>query len=185
MNVKLIVTAIFSLFLFSACEVQMGPSEYWRQVFGTDSDSQYYRKISKKLVKQITKSAKKFDINKIAVIDIVDDKGKVPKLGSFMTSKVVEQVARGNRFRVAQKGEVLEVLSNMNLAPAPMFSREESRQIGKALHSQALITGKLTDIGTNIDVHLTMVDVVTGEVIVSATEGMVRTRFAVEMLRNY
>ena len=54
-----------------------------------------------------------------------------------------------------------------------------------SLNSQAIITGRLTDLGTNIDVHLTLTDVVSGEVIASATEHLTRTKFAVEMLRQY
>ena len=56
--------------------------------------------------------------------------------------------------------------------------------LGKSLDSQALLTGKITDLGTNLDMHLTLTDVVTGEVISSATQHLTRTKFAVEMLRQ-
>jgi len=39
-------------------------------------------------------------------------------------------------------------------------------------------------LGTNLDMHLTLTDVVTGEVISSATQHLTRTKFAVEMLRQ-
>ena len=88
-------------------------------------------------------------------------------------------------FRVAQKGEVQAVMEQLNLQPSYSYNREEIRKMGKALQSQALITGKITDLGTNIDVHLTLTDVMSGEVIASATEHLTRTKFAVEMLRHH
>jgi hypothetical protein len=88
-------------------------------------------------------------------------------------------------FRVAQKGEVNAVLEHLNLKPSYLYNKEEIRLMGKALNSQAIITGRITDLGTNIDVHLTLTDVMSGEVIASATEHLTRTKFAVEMLRQH
>ena len=45
--------------------------------------------------------------------------------------------------------------------------------------------GQVRDIGSNIDVHVTLVDIASGEVIASATERLNRTRFAVELLNHY
>ena len=76
-------------------------------------------------------------------------------------------------------------MEQLNLQPSYSYNKEEIRKMGKALQSQALITGKITDLGTNIDVHLTLTDVMSGEVIASATEHLTRTKFAVEMLRHH
>ena len=65
------------------------------------------------------------------------------------------------------------------------MTKNELKNLGKALQSEAILTGKITDLGTNLDVHLSLTDVVTGEVIASATENLNRTKFAVEMLRRH
>ncbi len=184
MKIKLVLGLIAVLFL-SACEVNMAPSGYWRKWFGTESDSTYYRDKAKSLVKQISKVSKEYDINKLAVLDFVNEEGRVPVLGEYLSSRLIEAIAAKRYYRVAQKGEVGEVLSRLNLAHSPVYTTEEARRIGKALHAQSLISGKITDIGTNIDWHITMTDIVTGEVIASATENLTRNRFAVEMMRNY
>ncbi len=183
-KISLAVVAL-SLLLLTGCELSMAPSEYWRDVFGTESDSAYYKDVSERLVKRLSKVAKEYDINKVAVFHMVDEKGRVPVLGEYMSARLVEELARKKYFRVAQQGEVEDVLNGLNLKPAGVYKQEQAMKIGEALNTEALITGQLTDIGANIDVRIMMVDIISGEVIASATEGMDRTRFAVEMLRHF
>ena len=138
----------------------------------------------------MTESIEEYEINKVTVMDLVDENEESPILGEYLSSRVVEAITKkyyfrvDKIFRVAQKGEVNAVMKNLNLKPSYSYNREEIRNMGKALKSQALITGKITDLGTNIDVHLTLTDVMSGEVISSATEHLTRTKFAVEMLRH-
>ena len=186
---------LFSLlmisFFISGCEVKLGPSQFWSKVFRTQTDSNYYRNKSENLVNYLTESIEEYEINKVTVMDLVDENEESPILGEYLSSRVVEAITKkyyfraDKIFRVAQKGEVNAVMKNLNLKPSYSYNREEIRNMGKALKSQALITGKITDLGTNIDVHLTLTDVMSGEVISSATEHLTRTKFAVEMLRHH
>lgn len=169
----------------AACEVHMAPSDYWRSIFRTQTDSSYYMGKTQSLVKKIVGAASEYEINKVAVLDFVDEEGKVPILGEYMAAHVVEEMARQRAFRVAQQGEVKDVLGRLNLKPSLLYSKNDAKKVGDALGSQAIITGKITDIGTNIDVHMTLLDIATGEVIASSTESLNRTKFAVEMLRHY
>ena len=178
-----------SVFLFG-CEVKMGPSQFWDKIFRTQTDSNYYKNKSEDLIQTLTADVAEYEINKVTVMDLVDEDGKLPVLGEYLSSRIVEAITKkyffkDKIFRVAQKGEVQSVMKQLNLQPSYSYNREEIRKMGKALKSQALITGKITDLGTNIDVHLTLTDVMSGEVIASATEHLTRTKFAVEMLRHH
>ncbi len=180
---------IISIFI-SGCEVKLGPSHFWSKVFRTQTDSNYYKDKSEDLIQTLTSDVEEYEINKVTVMDLVDENGKLPVLGEYLTSRIVEAITKkyffkDKIFRVAQKGEVNAVMDNLNLKPSFSYNKEEIREMGKALNSQALITGRITDLGTNIDVHLTLTDVMSGEVIASATEHLTRTKFAVEMLRHH
>ena len=187
---KLFYLLIISIFI-SGCEVKLGPSQFWSKVFRTQTDSNYYKNKSEDLVNYLTENIEEYEINKVTVMDLVDENEESPILGEYLSSRVVEAITKkyyfraDKIFRVAQKGEVNAVMKNLNLKPSYSYNREEIRNMGKALKSQALITGKITDLGTNIDVHLTLTDVMSGEVIASATEHLTRTKFAVEMLRHH
>ena len=187
---KLFYLLIISFFI-SGCEVKLGPSQFWSKVFRTQTDSNYYKNKSEDLVNYLTENIEEYEINKVTVMDLVDENEESPILGEYLSSRVVEAITKkyyfraDKIFRVAQKGEVNAVMKNLNLKPSYSYNKEEIRNMGKALKSQALITGKITDLGTNIDVHLTLTDVMSGEVISSATEHLTRTKFAVEMLRHH
>ena len=187
---KLFYLLILSFFI-SGCEVKLGPSQFWSKVFRTQTDSNYYKNKSEDLINYLTENIEEYEINKVTVMDLVDENEESPILGEYLSSRVVEAITKkyyfraDKIFRVAQKGEVNAVMKNLNLKPSYSYNKEEIRNMGKALKSQALITGKITDLGTNIDVHLTLTDVMSGEVIASATEHLTRTKFAVEMLRHH
>ena len=187
---KLFYLLTISIFI-SGCEVKLGPSQFWSKVFRTQTDSNYYKNKSEDLVNYLTENIEEYEINKVTVMDLVDENEESPILGEYLSSRVVEAITKkyyfraDKIFRVAQKGEVNAVMKNLNLKPSYSYNKEEIRNMGKALKSQALITGKITDLGTNIDVHLTLTDVMSGEVIASATEHLTRTKFAVEMLRHH
>ena len=190
MNTRKFLYLLIIAFLFSGCEVRLAPSQFWSKLFRTQTDSNYYKEKSAELVQSLTQNIEEYEINKVTVIDMVDEENRAPILGEYFASRVVEAITkkyffRDKIFRVAQKGEVNNILEQLNLQPSYLYNREEIRQMGKALNSQAIITGRITDLGTNIDVHLTLTDVMSGEVIASATEHLTRTKFAVEMLRHH
>ncbi len=137
------------------------------------------------LVMNLTKHVQDYEINRVGVIDLTDEGNKAPILGEYLASRIVEAMTSNKLFRVAQKGEVNQALLQLNLQPAFVYTRAELENLGAALKSQAILTGKITDLGTNIDVHAILTDVATGEVIASATENINRTKFAVEMLRHH
>ena len=185
MKLVKIFTLLTALLLVTACEVRMAPSDYWSRLFKTETDTKYYKKKAERLVKELSKDVAEYDINRVTVVDLVNDEGKAPILGEYLSDRVIEAITRKKLFRVTQKGDVKDALARLNLQPSDHYARDDLMSLGKALNSQALVTGKLIDLGTNLDVHLTMVDIVTGEVISSASEHLTRTRFAVEMLRHH
>ena len=186
---KLFYLLIISVFIFG-CEVKMGPSQFWDKIFRTQTDSNYYKNKSEDLIQTLTADVAEYEINKVTVFDLVDEENKTPILGEYISTRIVEAITkkyffRDKQFRVAQKGEVQSVLDNLKLQPSFHYNTYDLRHLGKALNSQAVITGRITDLGTNLDVHLTLTDVMSGEVIASTSEPLTRTKFAVEMLRHH
>ena len=179
------ISLLCAFVFLGGCDVKMGPSDWWDELFTQETDSKYYKKKSEKLVSGLTENVKEYEINKVVVLDFVDDEGRVPVLGEYMSNRVVEAITRNRSFRVAQRGEVLATLERLGLKHSFRYTQEQIQRLGRELHAQAIINGQVRDIGSNIDVHVTMVDIASGEVISSSTERLNRTRFAVEMLNHY
>lgn len=180
-----LLIVLIALISLAACEVYLAPSSFWSNIFDTKTDSKYYESKAFRLVQKISKEVEEYEINKIAVISLVDEEGNVPILGEYFSNRLIEEITRNRIFRVAQKGEVHDVLNKLQLKPSLLYNKETTKQIGEALQAQAILSGKITDIGTNLDVNLMIIDITTGEVIASATEVLNRTKFAVEMLRHF
>jgi TolB-like protein len=171
--------------LLAGCEIKFDPSHTWDKWFKPETDTEYYQDKSEDLVATITRDVEEYEINKVVVLDLVDDKDRVPILGQYMSNRVVEAMTRNKTFRVAQRGEVEETLNQLDLKHSFKYTSDEIQRLGKAMNAQALVMGKLLDIGANIDVHIALVDIASGEVIASASEQLIRTRSAVELLRHY
>ena len=182
--------SILLLTLLSACVNLNDTQKYWSKLFRTQTDSSYYQGKSESLTNKIAADIEEYEINKITVMDFVDEGNRTSILGEYLSSRVVEaftdrSLFQDRIFHVTQKGEVNEVLQQLNLQHNYLYAKNDLEALGESLNSQAILTGKITDLGTNIDMHLTLTDVVTGEVISSATQHLKRTRFAVEMLRQH
>ena len=185
-----IFCSILFLTLLSGCVNLNDTQKYWSKLFRTQTDSSYYQGKSESLTNKIAKDIEEYEINKITVMDFVDEGNRTSILGEYLSSRVVEaftdrSLFQDRIFHVTQKGEVNEVLQQLNLQHNYLYAKNDLEALGESLNSQAILTGKITDLGTNIDMHLTLTDVVTGEVISSATQHLTRTKFAVEMLRQH
>ncbi|MDH5763762.1 MAG: FlgO family outer membrane protein [Nitrospinota bacterium] len=181
----LYISLLAMLVVLAGCELKFDPAHTWDKWFKPETDTEYYQDKSDDLVATITRDVEEYEINKVVVLDLVDDKDKVPILGQYMSNRVVESLTRNRTFRVAQRGEVVETLNQLDLKHSFKYTSDEIQRLGKAMNAQALVMGKLLDIGANIDVHVALVDIASGEVIASASEQLIRTRSAVELLRHY
>ena len=102
---------ILFIILLSACELRMAPTEYWSKLFRTQTDSSYYQGKSETLANQIAKDVEDYEINKITVMDFVDEGNRTSILGEYLASRVVEaftdrSLFQDRIFHVTQKGEV-------------------------------------------------------------------------------
>jgi hypothetical protein len=190
MNTYKIVYPILFFGLLSACQLRVDAIDSWSKIFRTQTDSNYYQGKSESLTNKIANDIEEYEINKITIMDFVDEENQTTILGEYLSSRIVEaftdrSLFQDRIFHVTQKGEVNEVLQQLNLQHNFLYAKNDLEALGKSLNSQAVLTGKITDLGTNIDMHLTLTDVVTGEVISSATQHLKRTRFAIEMLRQH
>ena len=80
---------ILLLILLSACEVRMAPTEYWSKLFRTQTDSSYYQGKSESLTNQIAEDIEEYEINRITVMDFVDEENQIPILGEYLSSRVI------------------------------------------------------------------------------------------------
>ena len=77
MNMKKLFYLLIISFFISGCEVKLGPSQFWSKVFRTQTDSNYYKNKSEAIVNYLTQNVEEYEINKVTVIDLVDEKKNI------------------------------------------------------------------------------------------------------------
>jgi len=167
--------------LLGSCEFSLKPPSIVKDYFKTEADTRYYNRKSLNLLEQLTTNIDMYEVRKIAVIDMVGFEGKVSELGRFLSSNLTAQIPRETQLVVVQRGQVEDALQGLDTIPKESYNLEITNKLGKKMGVDALVVGKIMDLGTNIDVNLKMVDVHTGDVISTASESLARTRYAIEM----
>jgi len=81
---------ILLLTLLSACTIKMSPPEYLEKLFRTQTDSSYYQDKAESITSQIANDIEEYEINKITIMDFVDEGNQIPILGKYLSSRVVE-----------------------------------------------------------------------------------------------
>ena len=120
---------IFSIILLSACEVRMAPTEYFSKLFRTQTDSRYYQIKSEHLTNQVAKDIEEYEIDRITIVDFVDEGNRVSILGEYLSSRIIEaftsrSLFHNRTFRVTQKGEVNEILKQLKLKHNYLYAKK-------------------------------------------------------------
>ena len=144
-----ILCLILSLILLSACEIRMAP--YWSKLFRTQTDSSYYQGKAESLTRQVAKDIQEYEIDRITIMDFVDEENRVSILGEYLSSRVIEafterSLFHDRTFRVTQKGEVNAILQQLKLRHKYLYAKSNLQTLGKSLDSKAILTGKITDL---------------------------------------
>ena len=94
MNTRKFLYLLIIAFFISGCEVRLAPSHFWSKLFRTQTDSNYYKGKSADLVKSLTEDIAEYEINKVTVMDLVDEENKAPILGEYFASRIVEAITK-------------------------------------------------------------------------------------------
>lgn len=184
---KLFILWLFVLFL-SGCQAFPPPSNIFKKVFTTKTNSRYYEKKARYLVNKLTRQMEEENsnlvINKVAVLDLVDHTGRVSELGRYISLKIANEISKKNYFKMASRGDLLDAMNRLHIG-FNSFETSFPKKLGAILQIEAVIAGKIIDLGTNLDVNVNSIDIKTGEIIASASESVARSDFATAMLRRY
>jgi TolB-like protein len=151
------------------------------------TDSKYYegkiKMVSGQLLKYASDTEEK--IEKVAVMDFVNANGKVSALGKYLGSKLSETIIETNSFKVAQRGEVLEVMKKNNITFPSGLNNDTIKKVGEGLQVDAIFFGEIIDLGTNIDVNVKFISSKSGEILSADSIDIERTKSAVNLMETY
>ena len=176
------------VFLLSGCGFVTSSTKVVSKIFTVKTNSRYYERKTGSLVDQLVDQMKTDDLNseihKVAIMDLANHNGRISVLGRFISLKIMHQFSKKKYFKLVQRGDLLRVVERLNISQ-DIFDISSSKKLGNALHVEAIISGRIIDLGTNLEVSLNSINIRTGEIIASASESFSRSNFAVQMLRKF
>ncbi len=119
----------------------------------------------------------------VAVADFVTDQGKVTRLGRVVTDKIISVLVKSGRFSVLERELIDRVIAEQKFQLSPFADENSAAEFGKILGAEAIITGKLSDLGSVFYLSTRAVDVTTGSLLTSADAELDKTSEWVSLYR--
>jgi TolB-like protein len=163
-----------SLLLLGSSE-QLGPA--------SESLEQGLEVAAAELAKRMTAGG----VHKIAVVEFADLNGYVSALGQFIAEEMTTAffvVAQDRGFDVVERRELARVLKEQELTSSSLFDAETIARIGKILGIEALVTGSIADLGTEIKINARAISVETARVFTAASATIPKEDRVLELMRQ-
>lgn len=119
----------------------------------------------------------------VAVADFVTDQGKVTRLGRVVTDKIISVLVKSGRFSVLERELIDRVIAEQKFQLSPFADENSAAEFGKILGAEAIITGKLSDLGSVFYLSTRAVDVTTGSLLSTADAELNKTGEWVSLYR--
>ncbi|KPJ78809.1 MAG: hypothetical protein AMJ54_01615 [Deltaproteobacteria bacterium SG8_13] len=104
----------------------------------------------------------------MAVADFVTDQGKITRLGRVVTDKLISGLVRSGRFSVLERDLIDRVIAEQKFQLSPFADESSAAEFGKILGAEAIVTGKLSDLGSVFYLSTRVIDVTSGSLLSSA-----------------
>ena len=116
------------------------------------------------LTDQIVKSLAEKGKSKIAVIEFSDLDGNITAFGKFISEELITRLFLTNRFEVVERNLLNKVLEEHKLNVSGIVDENSIKELGRILGVDAIATGSITDIGTDLKVNARLISTETGTI---------------------
>jgi TolB-like protein len=126
------------------------------------------------------------EVEKLAVIEFSNLSGYTSALDLFIAEELVTQLleAQPGAFDVVERHQLAKVLEEQQLTSSSLFDAETISRVGKILGIQALVTGSIADLGTEIKIHARVISVATARVFAASSAKCPKAGMAETLLRQ-
>jgi TolB-like protein len=119
----------------------------------------------------------------VAVADFATDQGKITRLGRVVADKMISTLVNSGRFSVLERDLIDRVIAEQKFQLSPFADEGSAAEFGKILGAEAIVTGKLSDLGSVFYLSTRVIDVATGSLLTSADAELDKRRDWVSLYR--
>ena len=122
------------------------------------------------VAKKFSKAASGMTNRKIAVIPFNYVDGESSSAGVIVSERIITQLVNQNVFEVVERAQLEKVLKELNLQSSGIMDEQTTKQIGKMLGVEAIITGSLiAKKQGSVEVNARLISTETAKVIAAHT----------------
>jgi TolB-like protein len=163
MKNKIVIT-FFILIIFSACS----------SIKLQENNSHTLDAKVDELVTQIINTLSDNNKSKIAIIEFSDLEGNITNLGRYVAEELTTKMYRTNQFEVVERQLMNKLIQEQNLSLQGYIDIDTEVGIGKVLGVDAIVSGSITDLGTNIKINARLISPESGKVFSVASVKIVK-----------
>ena len=118
------------------------------------------------LAQQISKNMTETGKKKIAVVEFSDLDGMVTAFGQHLAEELITELflISPGQFEVVERRQLMKVLNEQKLTTSGLLDAKAMESVGKILGIEAIVTGSMTDLESNIKINARMIGIETAMV---------------------
>ncbi len=122
------------------------------------------------IVTSLSQQMKESQIAKVAVVPFPDLNGYQSALGEFIAEELITQlfVQNPGQFAVVERRQLNKVLAEQKLSTSSVFEADNISKVGKILGVDAIVTGSIADLGTEVKINARAIAISTASVFAAA-----------------
>jgi TolB-like protein len=139
------------------------------------------------MAKQLSAAMVSGKVKKIAVVEFPDLNGYQSALGQFIAEEMITQLSIGanaGQFDVVERRQLVRVLQEQELTDSSLFDAQSISKIGKILGIEAIVTGSIADLGTDIKVNARVISIETAKVFAAASAKIPKNDTVLGLMRQ-
>ena len=146
-----------TLLLFAGCATSQKTMQQHPQTQTLDSQLD-------DLVSQIVLSLSQNQKTKIAIIEFSDIQGNVTNLGRYLAEELTTRLYRTGKFEVVERQLLNKVIKEQKLGMSGFIDDNTAVSLGQILGVDAIASGSITDLLTNVKVNARLISTESGKV---------------------
>ena len=121
----------------------------------------------KDLATQLSASITKEQKQRVAVLPFKELDGQTTVLGTYLAEELLSHLVNSG-LKIVERGMLDRLLGEQKLQQTGAIDPATAKQVGKLAGVDAIITGSVTDLQSNVGVNCRIIDTVTGDVFAAA-----------------
>lgn len=144
---------------------------------GASDDEEGIRQLTKALMGEAARQK----ILRLAVTDFTNLEGTVTPLGRFLAEELSASLAMTGSVQVLDRYQVNQMIRKQNKAGLSVMDPAALRKLGRAARLDALVTGSVLELGTNVRLTVKMISTADANVLATAKTAFPKTGVLAEL----